>query len=494
MPLKMQFNTMKIQSYTMKKTSFPLSAVLVFLLVAGAPLLLGANGGCGTDSDTAGSNSTPKVAAISDFHFNPFDEPGLFEALRDAEPEEWESIVESSSQRGLPDFYEETNHPLLEAALDSARSAASGAVYVVFPGDILTHHFDDLYFDAAGFRDGLGLKRFILKTVKYFILQVDERFPSAPVLFTLGNNDSYGGNYDLEAGGDFLADTAQFFLSHFLEGVVDRDEFLRTYKAGGYYAADFGREDLVFLSLNSVLFSKRRPPPGLPGSDPGFIQLDWLEEQLDKAGSQDRQAVIVTHIPPGADAFGTTRAHMAPDGTASDMYPMWIPSYQDRFLEIVDEYRETLRAFYFGHTHMDEFRLLFNDAHTGAGVPLVSVPAVSPVFGNNPAYKVFLLGERTWRFDDYRAYALDLDARQKGFQSFYSFKDVYGMGPPSAASLTRLYGLFFGGSDHLDLYLDRYYSGSTNSPINAVNRNIYRCAAGRVRDDGFVDCVNQDVP
>ena len=471
----------------MKKAAF---SVLFLLLASALPLLMGAKGGCGKDSDPA--DSAPLVVAISDFHFTPFDDPDLFEALRDAKPEDWEAVFDSSTRTRLPGYGEETNHPLLETALDGVRAAAPGPVYVVFPGDILTHHFKDLYFDATGSRDVAGLKRFIIKTVEYFILQVDERFPGAPVLFTLGNNDSYDGDYDLEAGGDFLADTALLFYERFLDGEADRDGFFRTWEAGGYYSAEFGRDDLLFLSLNSVLFSERRPDPGARSTDPGHLQLDWLDEELARAGREGRTAYMVTHIPPGADVFGTIKAYMAPGGSVSDMYPLWHAAYQTRFLDIVDRHRDVLAAVYSGHTHMDEFRLVFNNAHTGDGTPVLSIPAVSPIFGNNPAYKVFRLEEATWRFADYDAYALDLHTRQSGFRTFYSFRDLYGVGAPAATSLTSLYGLFFDSPDRLDRYLDRYYSGSPNSPIDAENQNIYRCAAGRLRGAGFADCVNKN--
>ena len=63
-----------------------------------------------------------------------------------------------------------------------------------------------------------ALKSFIYKTVRFFVFQIKSRFPNQPVLFSLGNNDAYAGDYNLVAGGDFLSETASLFMNQWLEG------------------------------------------------------------------------------------------------------------------------------------------------------------------------------------------------------------------------------------------------------------------------------------
>ncbi|NDV25900.1 metallophosphoesterase [Desulfovibrio sp. JC010] len=459
-----------------------LCAVMLVLLL---PFLLGNNKGCGTAAPST-------FIAISDVHFNPFDDTTLFDRLVAAPAEDWDEIFQSSTKTALPAYGEESNFTLLSKALDSATSHDANPAVVIFPGDILCHNFKTTFDNLYGSVDQDALESFIMKTVRFFVLQVRERFIDAPVLFTLGNNDSYAGDYDLVAGGDFLAETADLFKNQWLDDWVQSSTFNQSYKAGGYYTASVSKKSIRLVSLNSVLFTTHRPAP--VAGDAAYIQLDWFEEQLAAAQNSGQQVYVVTHVPPGTNIYSTIANHMDAQGRIADVDDMWHDGYQTRFLAIMEAYPNLSITFFSGHTHMDEFRLIYNDARSNTPATVLGQPAISPVFENNPAYKVFNVNIENWELQDYTAQALRLDQSSEKFSQEYKFTTQYNLSNATAPSMAALSNsLALGGEDKTS-YIQYYYSGSPRSPITETNWHGYRCSTGFVRADKYKTCVNNSVP
>jgi sphingomyelin phosphodiesterase acid-like 3 len=172
------------------------------------------------------------------FILRPFYDTAIFDDLVNSPVEEWVDIFESSGVTDLSSWGQETNYPLLKKALDAASQNIGEGQAAIFPGDILAHHFPETIFELYGEEDQEALRSFVYKTVVFFATQVRDRFGNIPVMFTLGNNDSYAGDYQLVPGGAFLADTADVFYNTFLLGTADRENYFSTYPAGGYFVAE----------------------------------------------------------------------------------------------------------------------------------------------------------------------------------------------------------------------------------------------------------------
>ena len=427
---------------------------------------------------------------ISDVHFNPFSDPSLFNRLVAEPADNWDQIFKTSEKKDLPRYGSESNYALLSKALDSAAAAAQSPVMVIFPGDILGHGFDAAFYHYYGSVAPAALKQFIYKTVRFFVLQIKSRFPNQPVLFTLGNNDAYAGDYDLVAGGDFLSETAPLFMNQWLGGRVQAKEFNSTYKAGGYYTVDSGLGHIRLLSLNSVLFSTHRPAP-VPG-DAAYVQLNWFEGQLAAAQKAGQKVYVVTHVPPGVDVFQTVRKRMDAKGRISGVSLMWHDDYQKRFLEIMEKYKELNMVFFSGHTHMDEFRLLSDDARTSHPDPILGQPAISPIFGNNPGYRLIHVSATTWQLENYTTHYLPLGSAND-FSLEYEFSSQYGLNSLDGSNMEILTdNLAKGGTAKTD-YIDSYYLKSSKSPIVDTNWPAYRCSTKYVRASPYKICVNAPV-
>jgi sphingomyelin phosphodiesterase acid-like 3 len=175
--------------------------------------------------------------SISDIHFNPFYDPSIMEQLVKSDSEGWNEVFRKSAVTGLGDYgNEETNYNLFLSTLNNMRKSEKKPDFVIFTGDILAHDFNARF---RQFKPDCGkeeLNRFILKTVKFVINGLSHVFPSAEIFFSLGNTDSYNGDYAITPKGKFLSDTAQTIYEEFLKKSKNKEMFFKTYTDGGYYS------------------------------------------------------------------------------------------------------------------------------------------------------------------------------------------------------------------------------------------------------------------
>jgi sphingomyelin phosphodiesterase len=130
------------------------------------------------------------------------------------------------------------------------------------------------------------------------------------------------------------------------------------------------RPGLRVVCLNTNYCTRLNPWTLLDPVDPGE-QLQWLAKQLQAAESSGDKVHILGHIPP--DNRECTQA--------------WLHN----FLRILDRFEHVVLAQYYGHTHRDEFRVLYSP--NSPGLRPISVayvgPSVTPFTENNPAYRVY---------------------------------------------------------------------------------------------------------
>lgn len=77
---------------------------------------------------------------------------------------------------------------------------------MILPGDFLTHDFRENYMLYASDKSDAAYRSFVLKTIRYVAMGLKARFPDVPVVATLGNNDSFCGDYQIEPSSEFLYD------------------------------------------------------------------------------------------------------------------------------------------------------------------------------------------------------------------------------------------------------------------------------------------------
>lgn len=448
-------------------------------------LIFGFSVGCTLGSSGFHITSSESFVAITDIHFTPFYDPELFDALVLAEAEDWAAIFSSSSIKALPLWGKETNYPLLVRTLDAASLAVDTDPFLIFLGDILAHNFREQFFTLFGSDDEEALRNFVFKTVRFIMLQFRDRFDSAPVFFVLGNNDSYAGDYSLVAGGRFLDDTAELFYDLLLKGGANPTDFFTTYEKGGYYSALPGGEKVMFICLNTVLFSKHRPL-----TEEGREQLEWLEQTLARAEAEGRRVWLLSHIPPGPDVYETVSSYMDETGHISEVGLLWSKEYHERFMEITARYQKIIKISFGGHTHMEEYRMSSSN-EIEPDLLMIINPAVTPLFGNNPAYRVFTMDADGWELMEYRTEAIDLKNHAPDYETLYIFSQAYSFMIPLNGALSALYPELFSDMTKENNFRRFYYAGHNEaSNINDLNWPAYRCAVGSIDPEGYMDCVN----
>ena len=437
--------------------------------------------GCG-----GGGNGRSSIVVFSDVHFNPFYDPAIFDSLVNSSEEQWNEIFRSSAVTDPQPWGNETNYPLLVRMLEAVRTQSSANPAVIFSGDMVTHGFSKKFYDLYGSEDEAAMRAFTYKTVAFFAAQVRENLGEIPVIFTLGNDDSYEGDYKIDPGGAFLADTADLLYSTLLMEKAGMPAFSRHTGAGGYYAVSVG--PVTFISLNTVLFS---PKAATEIEDVVSQELQWLDRTLAGARAQGKRVWLVMHIPPGADIYSTVTNHMDPAGHISDAPLMWKTEYQDRFLNITDNYLDIIDVAFAGHTHMDEYRLDVDENDASHAVILVT-PAISPIFDNDPAFKVVRIESSDWTPLDYCSVAYHFGDADPVFGPYYTFT-MHTLRPKEIWNrpLVALFPKLRTDTTLHQAYSGYYYSGNNSAnPINDINWPAYWCGIGHMTKDDYMQCVN----
>ncbi|MGH7114469.1 MAG: metallophosphoesterase, partial [Stellaceae bacterium] len=332
----------------------------------------------------AASEPTSHLLVMSDIHFDPMAQPRLVDRLAAAEPEKWRAIFQSAGDRRPAQYGSDTNWSLLASALQQMRRASPHPAMVLLPGDFLAHQFRQKFDAAAHARSTADYRGFVRKTMEFLARQFEHEFPATPILPVLGNNDADCGDYRLQANGPFLADTLPIVRALLGPAVGPAGRgpgFAHDWTSYGNAAVTV--HGLRVLLVNTVFFSRsyRNACASSADVDPGQATIRWLAAELAAARRAHRPVWLVYHIPPGIDGYATWRKGACPD----HILPMWDARYAQPFNDLVRRYRDTIAASFAGHTHMDDFRLT-GDGGSDSGFVLIT-PALSPIFGQNPAFR-----------------------------------------------------------------------------------------------------------
>lgn len=421
------------------------------------------------------------VAHVSDIHFNPFYDGTLMPGLLKYGADRWRMVFESSLVKGYGTWSkDETNYNLLKSSLGKMAAVYKDPDFIIFTGDFIAHEFHDLY-KAANKGSLEGLEHFIKKTFTFIVLEFEKYFPGVPVYFSLGNNDSYAGDYLIEPEGRFLRDTSPVFSVHWLQAAENKKSFGETFPVGGYFTVvPPDTKNTRVISLNTIFFSLNHET-NFTAYDPGLKQLDWFEGQLKTAKARGEKVWLLLHIPPGANVYSSVR-----DGVYK---PFWEEPYNTRFLRLVTDYSSVFTAAYAGHTHMDDFRLMIDLSNSPAeALMYVHIcPAVSPQFGNNPGFRHLVLDIDRFAVSNYNVYGLDLGLESPAWAVEYNFNETYGQTGVSPGTLQAVYSGIKDDESVRVKYMN-YYDVNHREALTPENWKAYWCGIANLQQEDFETC------
>ncbi|MFP5042491.1 metallophosphoesterase [Parasediminibacterium sp. JCM 36343] len=249
---------------------------------------------------------------------------------------------------------------------------------------------------------------------------------NTPLLFVQGNNDA-DTNYGRFSTTIFQDSSWPFLMAK--NKVETRPKEARSlFNALGCYSAyPLGKgQKLRVIALNTVVFNKKYHKKW---AEDATKELDWLNSQLADVKENNEQALLVMHIPPGTDGYADK----------GEYKPIWDASIdkgndinnQDKFLNIIASFQDNIVGLLSSHSHMDGVRLLMDKS--GAFASLISVPAIAPGHGNNPAFKAFTYNPyKKFQLHDFTTYYMPYwndtapeKAKLANWDSAYSFQAIF---------------------------------------------------------------------
>jgi sphingomyelin phosphodiesterase acid-like 3 len=429
---------------------------------------------------------TTKWLVLSDIHFNPFDDPALVETLAQSPPEQWHDLLKRST--ALPSPYgKDTNYALLASSLAQMHAAIPNPPVVVIAGDFLAHDFSQFFAQAQPGKPPAAFAAFVDKTIAYLALEFNAAYPGAQFVITLGNNDGYCGDYASTPESPFLAHMVQAWAP-----LVNRNgrapDFSETFWHAGYYVASLPlRAPSQAVIVNSVYWStKYTNMCGLPNTNPGATEMDWLRATVNAPFVGNR--VFLTHIAPGMDPYASMKSGK-PVSLLHD-------AETQQLIDILAGANAHASALIAGHTHHPSFEIVGQSS--GAPVPMMVVPSISPVQANNPAFSVVDVSADTGAIADFTTYALHLPLlgapAPATWSREYAFDAAFGLNAFDATNLATLQMYLAGDPVKRASYVAYYNSQSPVGSIDAAGWPWYWCSDVNLTTQTYAACIAQTTP
>ena len=424
--------------------------------------------------------------SVSDIHFNPFYDPSLVDTLVKSPVSNWGSIFESSAIQSPNGYGADANYPLLRSAMSAMQQQDSLPQMVLITGDFLCHNFQSIYSQYAGAYPD-SLESFTARTIQFIAGYFDRTFPHTVVLAALGNNDSYCGDYNISPNSAFLKMFAQAWAPLLRNRYASEDSiFISSFSHGGYYEHRLAGGRASLLVLNTVFFSAKYTNACEAGAaNPVRDELKWLKKTLQANSMKKRPVWMAYHIPPGIDVHSTL--HSKARDCSSAVTLMMTDSANGELLKLLKHYAAFIRFGIAGHTHMDDLRVVYKDSVPASCISIT--PAISPLFGNNPAFKVLSFNSRTMSLVNYRTIYLGLNNQTQGWTLEYDFQKAYQVNGINPLSLSRVRQKIAADTLYRGRYIQYYTAGNPASgEITNKNWKAFGCGTGCLTKKEFVSC------
>jgi sphingomyelin phosphodiesterase acid-like 3 len=344
---------------------------------------------------------TANFFTIADVHFDPFASCrlmaitpcGFIKQLQQASWQEWESIFEKSDQT-VPATGSDSNYSLLKSSIAALKKTAAEqqTKFGFFLGDFLAHNYRVQYALYSHDVTKQGYEDFVKKTYQLLIHEYTQALPDIDIYPVLGNNDAYE-DYQVEPNGKLLKQQAEIW-SGLIHDKSNHKTFTSEFPLAGYYSVLLPNTDNQrLIVLDSVLFS--RHIDGKEAKLAALIELNWLHSKLAAAAAHHENVIIAYHIPIGVDVYATLKSYL------KTVEEFWQPSDNAAFEALVREYASNIKIILAGHIHMDNFEIMNRE---NLPVALSFTPSISPIYGNNPGFKVYTYDSNTFAVKNFTTY------------------------------------------------------------------------------------------
>jgi sphingomyelin phosphodiesterase acid-like 3 len=321
---------------------------------------------------------------------------------------------------------------IFKIKIDSVLSSANPPSFVLCTGDLPAHYKCNGSCLLTG--DKLQKHNKELTIVLTDLRNLVSRY-KIPLFYVPGNNDALSGDYYSFANGDgqtlfslvpdiknpypalntYSAITGNFATTPYIVSMPDPKM--------GYYSV-VALSGLRIIALNSVIWgNKYEPADNVSQVDAGNEEMNWLASQLQDAKTKGEKVYIAMHIPPGIDAYKFDQDKKPYTNWA--ILPSVENSWLKTFLRLTTAYQATICGIFYGHTHMDEMRLLYDSTGQNVTEVAISSPGITPQHGNNPGFKSVSFDSTSKKLLNFTTYYTNLPVAGSWGNQVYRFSSVF---------------------------------------------------------------------
>lgn len=298
---------------------------------------------------------------------------------------------------------------------------------------------------------------------------VEETFPNIPVLPAIGNHDTYP--YDSDPGSEYYTKLCSYWKQW-----LTPDELINCNNNGTFSTKI---SNLRLLSINTQHLT--------------LDIINYIETVFKQSKLNNEFIYIGAHIPLGPASCFKCDCSMGFEGGC------WNTDFQTKFLDLVSNYSDIIKGIFHGHTHTDEFRVLFKDGLPSNMIYIIpSLPPYNP--DTNPSVRMFEY-DNEYNIIDYKQHWLELTASNKlesPLWQYYSPKNLYKMPDLSPHSWMMLEKTFEVNDDMFQVYYQAFNGfpsiftkcdSQPDSKKGCCKGNLM-CPMFNITPDEYSNCLN----
>ncbi|XP_066919533.1 cyclic GMP-AMP phosphodiesterase SMPDL3A-like isoform X2 [Clytia hemisphaerica] len=250
-----------------------------------------------------------------------------------------------------------------------------------------------------------------------------------PIIFSIGNNDiPLHYNPPVEHPESFYGDLSNevtkyiFPKSSVLAELNSVKEFNESFLQGGYYVVNVS-EFLQLITLSTNYWNSRCFTINPSITTIGDRQMKWLENTLKTAAATNKKVLVSGHIPAGISTY-------------KDEGSFWLKNYTTVYVKLMTDFADIITGQFYGHAHKDKIKIQnVHDSfypNTQPSIPkafLLMSPSITPIQGNNAAFRLFTLS-KDLELSDYTQYYMDFILAnvfsKPSWKKEYTFSECYG--------------------------------------------------------------------
>jgi len=191
-----------------------------------------------------------------------------------------------------------------------------------------------------------------------------------------------------------------------------------------------------------------------------------------------------------------------PPGPTRTLSQGWLDVYILKFAQILYPYRNMIQGLFFGHSHNDQFQILFEKGYAPVRTTdfekewtatIFITPSITPRDASDPSWRKYFFEFNTFEILDYLSFHLFLTAAQSNIQysSSYSLDySFYGVYSATPSNIPDLWTNFRGEYDHsgIAFYYDKL-SGTVIYPAR-FSYQTQICAITQFLNDARQSCLS----